>query len=331
MSVDGFVDRLWRLPSALVAIYALTFGSINAVQAADAIEFPGETITLSVPAGSGAASCGTAKAETTPMKLRRSFFDPFDTLVLDGQGWLPHYDGGYDNNAAKWLGYDWRTKRTLDGNREQQLYVDQNYRGNGSVAMKINPFRIDSGVLSITADLTPQQNYDAAYGYNYTSGVLQSRALFTQQYGYFEIRARTPAGRGMWPAFWLLPTDRTWPPELDIMEMRGNEPNLVLGAIHWNDESGRQASFGCRTSVPTTTTEFHTYGALLGPDKITWFIDRNPVSQIATPPGFDKPFYMVVNLAAGSTWAGTPDGSTVFPNKLEVDWIAAYAWRDTVQ
>lgn len=326
--------RLFGKLAGMLATVAslIAFFHIDAACAADpSLITPDTTVVLDVPTGTAATACAVPSSPTAPVQLQRSFHDSFDTLVLDGTGWLPHYDGGYDPVGRRWLGYDWMVKRTLLGNREMELYVDDGYKGRSNTPMRKNPFVIKDGVLRIVAEPTPPEIQSAAYDYPYVSGMLQSRGMFSQQYGYFEVKAKVPTGRGLWPAFWLLPTDRSWPPELDIIEMRGYEPTLALGAVHWLNSDGSISRSGCRTVTPTATSEFHVYGALITPQKITWFIDRVAVSEINTPPGFDKTFYMVLNLAVGGNWPGTPDADTIFPASFEIDWVSAYAWNNSVQ
>jgi beta-glucanase (GH16 family) len=251
---------------------------------------------------------------TRIVRLSRSFDEPFDRLDLSAPTWTPHFDGGYD----------WLVKRTLASNREEQIYVDPEYHGRGTVPLGLNPFRISKGVLSIVADRTPRSARDALYGFNYTSGLLTSRRSLVQRHGYFEMRARIPAGQALWPAFWLLPVDRSWPPEIDVLEVVGSQPEKMVMTAHWKGPAVNKAS-GCRIMLPSAAQRFHNFGVLWEPDRITWYIDRVPVASIATPQGFDKPMYMLVNLAVGGTMVGKAGPDTPLPAQLDVDHIAA--WR----
>ena len=137
----------------------------------------------------------------------------------------------------------------------------------------------------------------------YISGILTTQNSFAQKYGYFEIRAKIPVGTGVWPAFWLLANDGGWPPELDVVEGRGEEPGAVVMTTHWRHPDTQtdrilRGEFYC----PDAPSDFHDYGALWERDRITYFIDRKPVADIKVPIGFDDPMYMIINLAMGAKY-----------------------------
>ena len=235
------------------------------------------------------------------LTLRRTFVDAFDGFEA-GKVWTPHYDhNGYD---------DWRA-RTLEGNNERQIYVDPGFRGAG-----LDPFEADGGVLSIIAR---KQGFA---GFDYTSGVITSRASHLQRYGYFEIRAKVPEGRGLWPAFWMLQPGK-WPPEIDVFEVLGDRPDLVHMHVHW-ERRGQHMDVGCKLALPGASKRYVTYGVLWTPQMLVRYIDRVPVAMTRTPEGLDAPMYMIANLAVGGDWPGAPDETTRFPARLQIDWIAAY-------
>ena len=256
--------------------------------------------------------------------LQRTFFDDFNKLDLSDSGWSPHFDGGYDEKTKTWLGYDNPNKRTLKGNKEQQLYVDPAYQGDSPQSLNLNPFLLKDGKLSIVAQRTPASLQQALYGYQYYSGLLTTRKSFAQRYGYFEMRAKLPAGKAIWPAFWLLPLDRSWPPELDIVELVGQQPDLIVTTVHSGESIENYQSSGCRTKLSSATSRFHLYGAYWQANKVTFYIDRQAVAQIATPPTMNKPMYMLLNLAVGGKMVGVADSETPVPAKFEIDWVAAY-------
>lgn len=291
-------------------------------------------ITLSVPTGTPPALCtalagATANASYGSSNLvlqgmRRTFFDDFDTLDFSWSRWRPHYDGGWDPVGQKWLGYDWMVKRTLQGNQEQEIYVDPGYKGSTSRALGLNPFALNDGKLEIIADRTPAHLRSALYGYEFTSGLLTSRASLVQKYGFFEMRAKMPRGKALWPAFWLLSEDKSWPPEIDVFEVVGQKPEVIASAIHWKNSFGAHKSSGCRTTVATAATEYHQYGVLWDEQRVVYYIDRVPVAQIATPPGLTQRMYMLMNLAVGGNFVGVADEETPTPSVFSIDWVAAY-------
>ncbi|KQP61127.1 hypothetical protein ASF41_22860 [Methylobacterium sp. Leaf111] len=197
-------------------------------------------------------------------------------------------------------------------------------------AVTVNPFALQDGVLSISMNPVAPEDQPKFSGYQYTSGMINSIGSFSQTYGYFEIRAKLAAGTGLHDAFWMLPVDGGWPPELDIVEQRGSDPTHLINGIHAVDD-GLQRNVSKTLFVETATTEFHTYGLDWEPDYLTWYVDG--VAQWTTPtlPGMDKPMYLIANIGGGSDWAGDPDSTTPFPATMQIDYIRAYASQYTVE
>lgn len=244
--------------------------------------------------------------------LTLTFADEFNTLSLrDGD------EGTWDSK------FWWAPEKgsTLPGNDELQWYINPSYAGTAAV----NPFSVDNGVLTITAAPTPDALKSQIDGYDYTSGILTTHSSFTQTYGYFEIRADMPTEQGAWPAFWLLPEDGSWPPELDVVEMRGQDPNTVHVTVHSN-ETGSQTKDSTAVKVPSTDG-FHTYGVLWGEDQIVWYFDDVAVAHADTPSDMHDPMYMLVNLAVGGL-AGTPSEDFNDGAEFQIDYIHAYSLND---
>jgi beta-glucanase (GH16 family) len=132
----------------------------------------------------------------------------------------------------------------------------------------------------------------------------------------------------VWPAFWMLADNGGWPPEVDIMEGRGQLPGDIAMTTHWRiTETQRVERCGFDFRVADAPTAFHNYGVLWQPDRITYFIDRRPVSEIKVPVGFNDPMYMIVNLAMGSKTfegVGFVDGESPNIVAFEIDRISAY-------
>ncbi|WP_328875687.1 family 16 glycosylhydrolase [Streptomyces sp. NBC_00287] len=207
-------------------------------------------------------------------------------------------------------------------NHERQYYT----AGNRNAALD------GQGHLVITARRENPANYQCWYGTcQYTSARLNTAGKFTAQYGHIEARIKVPRGQGMWPAFWMLGTPVNWPDsgEIDIMENVGYEPSTVHGTIHGPGYSGA-GGIGAAYSLPNGQAfadAFHTFAIDWAPDSITWSVDGN-VYQRRTPADlggrswvFNKPFFLILNLAVGGYWPGDPDGSTVFPQQLVVDHV----------
>jgi beta-glucanase (GH16 family) len=208
-------------------------------------------------------------------------------------------------------------------NHERQYYTS----GTNNAALD------GQGHLVITARRENPNNYQCWYGRcEYTSARLNTAGKFTTTYGRVEARLKVPRGQGMWPAFWMLGNDIGqvgWPNsgEIDVMENVGFEPSTVHGTLHGPGYSG-SGGIGGAYSLPggqAFADAFHTFAVDWTPDAITWSVDGN-VYQRRTPADlggrqwvFNKPFFLILNLAVGGYWPGDPDGSTVFPQQLVVD------------
>ena len=138
------------------------------------------------------------------------------------------FDESFNALSLQIDGGTWRTSYDVNGtqrsgwNGEKQIYMDDGYLGLG-----VNPFDIENGILTIHAEKADTA-VKAATGYDYTSGMLSSKSAFAQTYGYFEARCELPTENGTWPAFWLLPEDGSWPPEIDVFEKVGSNPNSIV-------------------------------------------------------------------------------------------------------
>jgi beta-glucanase (GH16 family) len=246
--------------------------------------------------------------------LHLTFADEFNSLNLwNGTG------GTWDSNF--WWGA--ANGSSLTGNNEKQWYIDADYAPTKSV----NPFGIEGGVLTISAAKADASIQPYINNYKYTSGLLTTYESFAQTYGYFEIRADMPERQGVWPAFWLLPTDGSWPPELDVIEMTGQDPNKLLLTAH----SKATGSHSVVTSTPyvADTSGFHTYGVLWTEDRLVWYFDNVEVARAATPADMHKPMYMLVDLAVGGI-AGTPTDGLATPAEMKIDFIRAYSFDDWI-
>jgi beta-glucanase (GH16 family) len=263
------------------------------------------------------------------LSLHRTFHDDFDEHPLASGRWVPHYAGGAAWPEARYWGGDGSDFKRKDAwNGEQQIYVDPRYRGRADAPLGLDPFKIHDGVLSIVASRTPPELKQVLFNNEYVSGILTSQNSFSQKYGYFEIRSKVPAGTGVWPAFWMLANDGGWPPELDVLEGRGLRPGDLAMTTHWRlPSTGKIESCGFDFAQPDAAMAFHDYGVLWLKDRVIYFIDRKPVSDITVPTGFDDPMYMIVNLAMGAKYfqgVGFVDWESPNMVEFEIDRISAY-------
>jgi beta-glucanase (GH16 family) len=195
------------------------------------------------------------------------------------------------------------------------------------------------GNLVITATTAGASAHPCWYGTClYTSARLQTMGHFDQTYGRFEARIKIPEGQGLWPAFWMLGSDIgsvSWPAcgEIDIMENIGREPGTDHGSMHGPGYSGGNA-LTASIVLPGGAKlgdDFHLYAVEWDVGVVRFYLDdtlyetRTPADLPAgTTWVFDKPFFLLLNVAVGGSWPGDPDATTVFPQTMLVDYVRVY-------
>jgi beta-glucanase (GH16 family) len=194
-----------------------------------------------------------------------------------------------------------------------------------------------AGHLAITAI---RETHAAAGGksYPYTSGRIQTKDLFATTYGSLQASIKLPAGQGLWPAFWALGSNIDtvgWPAcgEIDMMESLGNDTSTIYGSIH-GPATGNADGYGLTSSKRAAVSlagGFHTYGVNWSPGQIQFTLDgivyatRSALEMTSGRQWvLDKPFYLLLNLAVGGGWPGSPNASTAFPATMLVDWVRGY-------
>jgi hypothetical protein len=272
----------------------------------------------------------SAHAEPPPRYLDRTgliktFADEFDSFSWYAEGpalgvkrpgtWRTQFGNQPDPNA--------HANRAMIHHSERQIYVDPAFRGLASRPLELNAFTVHDGILRLTTDRAPPELQPFLYGQKYTSGLMTTRLSFSQLYGVFEMRARLPKGRGLWPAFWLVPADGSWPPEIDIFETLGQEPSVVYTTVH-SKAQGKYEKFGKVNRVADTSADFHTYAVDWQKEEIAFYFDDVEIFRTPTPADLHKPMYMIINVAVGG-WPGDPDETTRFPVAMEIDWVRV--WR----
>lgn len=227
---------------------------------------------------------------------------------------------GRDLNTSKWNSrYRWGPNLTING--EQQYYVDRiNNRDFGH-----SPFEFDGENMIINATRTPGNLRSKANNKDYLSGALTTYNKFKMRYGYVEMRAQLPKGKGLWPAFWLLhQTENGKRPEIDIVELIGDRPNIAYQTYHYFDNWNLRSTPTFEARGPDYSRGFHTYGVKWEPGRITWYVDGKATNTYSNGNVSSEDMYLLVNLAIGGSWAGNPDNSTRFPARFKIDYIRAY-------
>jgi beta-glucanase (GH16 family) len=226
---------------------------------------------------------------------------------------------GSSPDPAKW-GYDvggngW-------GNNELEYYTS-----------RTNNARIENNQLVIEA------RAESFGGKNYTSARMLTKGKWSWAYGRIEARIKIPRGQGIWPAFWMMGTNidsAGWPTcgEVDIMENIGKEPGMIHGTAHGPGYSGGSGIGGPYTlpGAGAIADDFHIFAIEWETNRMRWFIDNQPyftITPTSLPSGtqwvFSQPQFLLLNLAVGGNWPGNPDGTTVFPQRMVVDYVRIYA------
>lgn len=226
---------------------------------------------------------------------------------------------GSSPDSTKWA-YDIGTGSSGWGNNEWQYYT-----------ARTNNVRIENNQLVIEAR---QESYQ---GSSYTSARLKTQGKASWTYGRMEARIKLPRGQGIWPAFWMLGTNFTsagWPQcgEIDILENIGREPTTIHGTVHGPGYSGGSSIGGAYSlpGNPVFADDYHVYAVEWRTNHLQWFVDDQLFFSV-TPASltgawvFNAPQFLILNVAVGGNWPGYPDGTTVFPQRMLVDYVRVYA------
>ncbi len=181
---------------------------------------------------------------------------------------------------------------------------------------------IADGNLVLTATQSTI-NY-AGQDLDYTTGAINTYNLFEQAYGYFEIRAKVPEGRGLWPAFWLF--TKNGPPEIDVLDVLSGEPDRAhFNSIYLEPGGGTGKQNASHKGIDFSRS-FHTLGLEWSPGALIYYIDGKEVNRF-TMHIPDQPMFLVASLAVGGDWPGPVSGWTAFPARMQIDFIRVYKRR----
>ncbi|WP_202878189.1 glycoside hydrolase family 16 protein [Luteimonas marina] len=279
---------------------ALCWLGVAAAPAVAATIFPAE------PAATRHAAPTAASAATELV-----WSDEFDTTDLDN--WT------FETGGGGW------------GNNELQYYT------NGQNAFIQYDATAGSNVLVIEARRGAPAGASCWYGAcQYSSSRMITLGKHAFRYGRMEARIRLPQTPGIWPAFWMLGADIGqvgWPQsgEIDIMEHVGSEPTLTHGALHGPGYSGNTPFAGTHDLRQSVDAAYHVYAVEWDADGIRWFVDGQPFYSVTRaqveargPWVFDQPFFLLLNVAVGGNWPGSPNAGSVFPQRMYVDYVRVY-------
>ncbi|TGE16132.1 glycoside hydrolase family 16 protein [Hymenobacter elongatus] len=188
------------------------------------------------------------------------------------------------------------------------------------------------GVLNIQAQ---KEVYN---GKNYTSARIITRGKKDFGFGRLDVRARLPKGKGIWPAIWMLGSnDQTvpWPAcgEIDIMELRGSTPNVNISTVHFGTVPADRKQIGTTKALDSGdfSQAYHTFTFIRSKDMMRWYLDGVEYFKLTpaqvSPYPFNNPFYVILNVAVGGDFDGNPDASTLFPQRMEVEYVKFWNYK----
>ena len=276
---------------------------------------------------------GAGAAAAAPEGWKAVWSDEFDGKDIDPKKWDFDLGNRLPGGQPGW------------GNGELQSYTSRPENA-----------RVAGGMLRIRA---AREAYE---GTQFTSARLKTRGRFAKKYGRFEVRAKLPVGKGVWPAIWMLPEENKYggwaaSGEIDIMEARGQEPGKVLGTLHYGSGWPANTHTSKDYTLPDngTIADFHVYALEWDPGEIRWYVDGKlcqtqnfwwsssrregggeggeggkgaaPVDESQLnpwPAPFDQPFHLLLNVAVGGQFLGNPDPDTAFPVEMLVDYVRVY-------
>ena len=241
----------------------------------------------------------------------------------------------------KMIWHDEFNGRTLDPKKWNVLTREQSKHNELQYYLPDEVY-VEKGALHLRSR---ERNFGSQH---YTSGRIDTSGKFAPVYGRFEIRAKLPGGKGLWPAHWLYPQNRDWSmevlmaqviadgkektipearpwySEIDIMEYLGHQPNIIYGTLHYHSFDGvKKSSAGKLKAKVDLSKDFHIYALEWEANEIRWYVDGEKIHSTTNGIPHD-PHYLILNTAVGGKWPGNPDATTTFPQFHDIDYVRVY-------
>ena len=266
---------------------------------------------------------GTTAAKGTISTMDGTYLPTDDagyTTPLTYPGYTLTWSDEFAGNTINTSFWNFETGGSGWGNNELENYTNRSQ----------NSFQ-SNGKLIIEA------RKEAYAGNNYTSTRMTSQGKKVFTFGRIDIRAKLPVSKGMWPALWMLGSNITsvsWPAcgEIDMMELVGSNASKIYGTAHYADNTGKHDSRGGSVSLTGEdfSQKFHVFSIIWVKDSIQWLVDDKAYyTMAANSTGtsnypFNKDFFFIFNVAVGGDWPGAPDSSTIFPQRMFVDYVRVF-------
>ncbi|HEY4334996.1 MAG TPA: family 16 glycosylhydrolase [Puia sp.] len=306
--------------------------------------------TLTIPAGSTEGYIDVQVTGDSLRQAQQQFFLQLSTpvnctlgtskatgTILNDGTYLPTDNAGYATPSS-YAGYTLAWSDEFSGNAvsTQNWNFEQGGGGWGNHELEYYTSRSQNVFVS-SGNLIIEARQESYGGSNYTSARMNSSGKQQFTYGRIDIRAKLPVSSGMWPALWMLGSNFStagWPGcgETDIMELIGKNPNQVVGSMHWKQGDGSEGTFNNAYTLSSQdfSRQFHVFSLIWAQDTVQFLVDDhlyvNGSSQnvsSGTYP-FNSPFFFIFNVAVGGDWPGSPDGTTVFPQRMFVDYVRVF-------
>jgi len=320
--VTAFGGMDYTAVSGTLTIPAKQFsGYIDVIVTADSLRQDDQTFTLELSSPvnatlSATQATGTIQNTGTYILIDNAGYASAASYPGMTLAWSDEFSGKIFNTAS----WTYETGGSGWGNNELEYYTN---------SVK-NTF-LTGGYLVIEA------RHETFGTNNYTSARLKTQDKKTFTYGRIDIRAKLPKGQGLWPALWMLGNNISqsgfgWPAcgEIDIMELLGQNPQMVYGTAHWGIAGQGSIHHGGSYTSNDFSGSFHVFSLLWDASKLTFLVDDvsyytvNKADVVGGSYPFDRPFFFILNVAVGGNWPGSPNSSTTFPQRMIVDYVRVF-------
>lgn len=258
-------------------------------------------------------------------------------IINENGTYFPVADAGYQTPTS-YPGYNlvWSDEFSvpLSSNPDWVFETGNNNGwGNNELEVYSNSPR---NVFTSAGKLIIEARREANNGFGYSSARMITKGKKSFQYGRIDIRAKMPVGQGIWPALWMLGSNIdavSWPAcgEIDILELLGHEPNKIYGTLHWGANTAGHLSKSGSYTAPSGSydQQFHVYSLIWQQGDVTILVDDVPYTHVTAADisgnnPFNSPFFFIFNVAVGGNWPGAPNSSTVFPQRMVVDYVRVF-------
>ncbi|CAN5501038.1 hypothetical protein BH10BAC2_BH10BAC2_28610 [soil metagenome] len=309
--------------------------------------------TLTIPAGQKQATFDVEVTGDSTRKEDQFFYVQIDNpkncqvsgngknsgTIINANGlYFPVDNTGY-STPNNYLGYALAWSDEFDGNAVDNAnwtFESGNNNGWGNAELENYTNRTENAFVS-KGNLIIEAREDNYQSSNYTSARMITKGKQAFTFGRVDIRAKLPKGKGVWPALWMLGSNIdavSWPAcgEIDILELLGQEPNKIYGTLHWGANTAAHESKGSNyiLGAGSFDEQFHVYTMLWKEDNIKLYIDDiefltvDKTDLTGSEYPFNKNFFFIFNIAVGGNWPGSPDATTVFPQRMIVDYVRVF-------